>query len=122
MLKLVFNEDFSHALMSDNFSQSTNFQIENYSSHSTNMNFNITAASIPNLLYFENVPITKVRVMEESGEVITNLTFSTSNIFVLSYTTNIYSGGQNTNVSMAQVALPENTSEPENTEPEGEGE
>jgi len=86
------------------------------------MNFNITAASIPNLLYFENVPITKVRVMEESGEVITNLTFSTSNIFVLSYTTNIYSGGQNTNVSMAQVALPENTSEPENTEPEGEGE
>lgn len=120
MLKIILNEDFSHALMSDNFSQSTVFEISNYSTHSTNMNFNITAASIPNLLVFENTPITKLRIMEEEGEVITNLNFNTRNIFILSYNTSIYNGGQNTNVSIGQVALPEQNNEEEAEEGEGE--
>ena len=115
MLKIIFNEDFSHFLMSTNFSQSTVFEITNYSAHSTNMNFNIDAASITNLLAFENVPITKLRIMTIDGEAITNLNFSNQNLYILSYSTNIYDGGQSTNVSIGQVALPE-------TNNEGEGE
>ena len=50
MLKLIFNEDFSHAVMSSSFSQSTIFQITNYSTRQVTMNFNIDAASINNLV------------------------------------------------------------------------
>lgn len=115
MLKLIFNEDFSHAVMSSSFSQSTVFQITNYSTRQVTMNFNIDAASINNLVAFEDTPITKLRVQDESGEVIMNLTLSVNNLYILSYSTNIYDGGQSTNVSIGQVNIPE-------TNNEGEGE
>ena len=115
MLKLILNEDFSHAIMSNNFSQSTTFQIDNYSTHQTSMNFNIDAASIANLLLFENSPITSLRIME--GEtLLVNLAFGTNNVYILNYNTNIYEGGQNTSVSISQVEIQANE------EPEGEGE
>lgn len=118
MLKLIFNEDFSHAIMSDNFSQSTIFEITNYSTHQTQMNFNIDTASINNLVFFENKPITKLRIMNSAEELLVNLTFGNDiRLYVLSYNTNLYDGGQSTNVSIGQVSVsvPE-----ENNEGEGE--
>ena len=44
-----------------------------------------------------------------------NLTLSVNNLYILSYSTNIYDGGQSTNVSIGQVNIPE-------TNNEGEGE
>lgn len=113
MLKLVFNEDFSHAVMSSSFSQSTVFQITNYSTRQVTMNFNIDATSISNLVAFEDTPITKLRVLDESGEVIMNLTLSVNNLYILSYNTNIYDGGQSTNVNIGQVVIPEQNNEGE---------
>ena len=121
MLKLIFNEDFSHAVMSDNFSQSTILEVANYSTRSINMNFNITATSIPNLLAFENTKITSLRIQEENGNEVVRFNFGTSNIYILNYNTNIYNNGQNTNVSMGQVNIIE-PEEPEEPESEGEGE
>lgn len=115
MLKLIFNEDFTHAVMSSSFSQSTIFQITNYSTRQVTMNFNTDAASISNLVAFEDTPITKLRIQDENGEVIMNLTLSVNNLYILSYSTSIYDGGQSTNVSIGQVVIPE-------TNNEGEGE
>lgn len=119
MLKLIFNEDFSHAMMSSSFSQSTTFQIDHYSTHATSMNFNIDAASIANLVYFENTKINSIRIMDGT-DLLMNLNLNNIEVFILSYNTNLYDGGQSTNVNMGQVqrTIPE----PENIEPEGEGE
>ena len=118
MLKLIFNEDSNHALMVGNFSQSTIFEITNYSTHQTQMNFNIDTLSINNLMAFENVPLTKLKILDSTEEILIDLTFENDvKLYILSYNTNLYDGGQSTNVSIGQVIVqaPE-----ENNEDEGE--
>lgn len=116
MLKLVLNEDFSHAIDINNYNQSTVLAINNYSSHSTSVTFTTLAASVASIMAFENTPITSLRIRDDAGETIINLNLTGKNIYILNYNINIYNGGENTSVSLGQVSA----AAPENNEGEGE--
>ena len=116
MLKLVLNEDFVHSIDIDNYNQSTVLSITNYSTHSTSITFVTRADSIANVMTFENTPITGLRIRDDAGETLLNLNLTDKNVYVLNYNTSIYNGGQNTSVSLGQVAV----AAPENSEGEGE--
>lgn len=118
MLKLILNEDFVHAIDIDNYNQSTVLNVDHYSSHQTSASFTTRASSVSNIMAFENVKITSLRIRDEAGETITNLSLNDGNMYLLNYNTNIYVGGQNTNVTIGQVNIPEQPEE----EGEGEGE
>ena len=118
MLKIVFNGQVSFLLQATNFNQSTTFNVDGYSNHSTRINLNIDASSISNLSRFENTPITAIRVLTEDNVEILRLSFNENNMYILNYNTSIHIGGQSTNVVLGQIEIPEQEPEPEPEEPE----
>ena len=73
MIKIIFNNNTEHTIEAENFNYSVTFRVDNYSTHSDNVNFNIVGDSFATLQMFENVAITSIKIMNSNDEDISRL-------------------------------------------------
>lgn len=102
MVKIIFNNDTEHVIEVENFNYSVTFRVDNYSTHSDNVNFNIIGDSFVTLQTFENVAITSIKIMNSNDEDITTLTFE-NGFYILNLNGNIYEGGINSYVNLGKI-------------------
>jgi hypothetical protein len=102
MVKIIFNNDTEHAIEVENFNYSVTFRVDNYSTHSDNVNFNIIGDFFVTLQTFENVAITSIKIMNSNDEDITTLTFE-DELYILNYNGNVYETGVNAYVNLGKV-------------------